>query len=170
MPKPWSERALVLAVTLALITAVVWGWQAAVFRAPRDEVKGEPWNRVVDEYPMPKDAAEPAPLSPELVESVVRANPFSPNRRLMPPTNKASATGGTVTLLPSQFLYKGRINVGQRQRAIVEEATTRKTYFLEVGQEVAGFKVLDISENRVVLSDPQTKQEVVVSLTVRESP
>jgi hypothetical protein len=64
-----------------------------------------------------------------------------------------------------KFVYKGRINVGSRQRAILEDAAARKTYFLEVGQAVAGFKVLDIAENRVVLSDPQTNQEVVVSLS-----
>ena len=159
-----SERSLVLAVMLVLITAVVWRWQAAVFHAPRDEVKSKSWNHVKDEYPMPKDGTEPSQLSQELVESVVRANPFSPTRRLAPIVGRDTTSKGTAAPLPARFLYKGRINLGQHQRAIVEEATTHKTYFLEVGQEVAGFKVLDITENRVVLSDLQTKQEVVVSV------
>ena len=162
---------MVLAVALALLTAVVWRWQAAVFHAPRDEVKHESWDHVKEAYPMPKEATDPPQLAPELVESVVRANPFSPNRRLTPLAGGESGGrgGATTKPLPLRFRYKGRINLG-KQRAIVEETTTHKTYFLEVGQEVAGFKVLDIAENRVVLSDPQTRQEIVVSLTLRESP
>ena len=61
-----------------------------------------------------------------------------------------------------QFLYKGHVDLGKRQRAIVAETTTGKTYFLEVGQEVAGFKVLDISRTEVVLSDVKTAQQIVI--------
>ena len=169
--KAWGEHSTVLAVTLALIVAVAWRWQAAVFHAPRDEIKSESWDHVKKEYPMPREAADPPQLAPELVESVVRANPFSPTRQLTPLAGgRSGGSGGATTKPPPlQFRYKGRINLG-KQRAIVEETTTHKTYFLEVGQEVAGFKVLDIAENRVVLSDGQTKQEVVVSLTSQEAP
>ena len=112
-------------------------------------------------------------LSTETVEALVRANPFSPQRRLKPPPSGGETGGGSgepVAAPKPKFFFKGRIDLGKRQRAIVEDTTSHKTYFLEVGQEVAGFKVLDIAENRVVLSDLQTKQEVVVSLSLRESP
>ena len=124
---------------------------------------------------MPGPMQEPPMLSQEMADAVVRADPFSPQRRLVPPP----ATGGTGDRegsgdggQPPQpaFTYKGRVHLGQRQRAIVEETTTRKTYFLEVGQEVAGFKVLDIAENQVVLSNLHTHEEVVVSLTTTALP
>ena len=70
---------------------------------------------------------------------------------------------------PPQFIYKGRINLGKKQRAVIEETTAKKTYFLEVGQAVAGFKVLDIQEKQVILSDPQTSKEVAVSLASKEA-
>ena len=169
MPKSRSGLSIALAVAFALITVVIWRWQTVVFHAPRDEVKAESWDHVKEEYPMPQDAIEPPQLSPEAIESVVRANPFSPKRRLVPARAGTNGAGAATIPLPPQFLYKGRINFGQHHRAVVEETTTHKTYFLEVGQEVAGFKVLDIAENRVVLSDLQTKQEVVVSLASPES-
>ena len=170
MSKTMSELSSMLTVGLILITAVVWRWQADVFRAPRDEVKRESWEGVKDTYPMPKESADSPQLSSDLAESVVRANPFSPKRRLVPAA-AGGPSGSETASKPAapRFLYKGRINLGQRQRAIVEETTAHKTYFLEVGQEVAGCKVLDIAENRVVLSDSQTKQEIVVSLAAPES-
>ena len=170
MSKTLSEFSSILTVGLVLITAVVWRWQADVFRAPRDEVKRESWEGVKDTYPMPKENAEPPQLSSDLAESVVRANPFSPKRRLVPAAGGPSGSDAASKPATPRFLYKGRINLGQRQRAIVEETTAHKTYFLEVGQEVAGCKVLDIAENRVVLSDPQTRQEIIVSLTAPGSP
>jgi hypothetical protein len=60
--------------------------------------------------------------------------------------------------------------MGTKQRAVLQDVTSQKTYFLQLGQEVAGFKVLDIAENRVLLSDPHTQEEVVVPITTKPSP
>jgi hypothetical protein len=128
---------------------------------------------VEEQYPMPAELGDAQKLSPEVFEAIMAANPFSSVRRLKPPTDASTPEGGlrVPTAPPApQFVFKGLIKFGNRQRAILEDVTTRKTYFLEVGQEVAGFKVLDIAENRVVLSDPQTKEEIVVSVASKASP
>ena len=153
---------VIFAMALAACALAAWGWQARV-RERGGEAMGEAWERVRKEYPVSEEIPEPPHLAPEVVTRVLAANPFSEARRPVaaPATNIETAP---QTLAP-QFLYKGRINLGQRQRAIMEETVSHKTYFLEVGQEVAGFKVLDIAENRVVLSDTKSQKELVVSLS-----
>ena len=162
---------LVMAVAVAAaMAAVTWWWQAGVFRARRVDVPPEAWQQVKDDYPLSPDAQEPSILSSKVAEDVIRANPFSPKRHQQPP--KAEVEGAAQSAQPPspKFVYKGHINVGQHQRAIVEDTANHKTYFLEVGQEVTGFKVLDIAENRVVLSDLQTKEDLVVSLSAAKTP
>lgn len=171
-----TTSAPVLAVCLAVIAAGAWQWQRGVFRAARaqDRLAVEPWEQVKTQYPLPTESS-PAPVSSaELFDAVVGASPFSPQRRS--PAGAAGGPeaggpgGGTVKPPAPTFVYKGRINVGGSQRAIVEDATAHKTHFLEVGQEVAGFKVLDIAEKQVVLSDPQSQQELLVPLASKSGP
>lgn len=149
-----------------------WWWRVSVFRGTPVQVNRESWEHVKREYPFSEEVEAPQPLPKETLEAIVRANPFSPQRRPLTPERGGGdgASGGGVAEGPEvppqpQFVYKGRILVGQRPRAIVEDLTAKKTYFLEVGQAVAGFKVLDMTEKQVVLSDPQTHEDVVVSLT-----
>ena len=162
---PW----VVLIVSLVLATGGVWWWRSTVFQTARDELTPEPWQHVLEQYPIPADPEAAPNLSPETFEAVVSANPFSPVRRIAAsPGDGGQTPGADVTppeVLPPKFVYKGLITMGPRRRAIVEDVTAHKTHFLEVGQEVAGFKVLDIAENRVVLSDPKTHEEVIVSVT-----
>jgi hypothetical protein len=154
-----------LAVTTTAVALATWSWQASVFRTHPTEVTEEAWGEVKDAYPLPQDAVPRAPFSAEMADAVVRANPFSPQRRFVPPPPSQGGAGGAPEPIASpRFIYKGQISVGGRQRAIVENTTAQKTHFLEVGQEVAGFKVLDITQNRVVLSDLQTHKDVVVPL------
>ncbi len=171
-----AERAIqsvAIAVILGFVTAATWWWRSTIFHAKRIEIRDQGWDRAKEEYPLITELPVLPTLSTETVEAVIRANTFSAQRRLKPPSTGAEAAGGGGELLvppKAKFLFKGRINLGKRQRAIVEEAVTHKTYFLEVGQEVAGFKVLDIAENQVVLSDLQTHEEVIVSLAAPAAP
>ena len=171
-----SGSSVGLAVALVIVAVATWSWHADVVRSRPAEVPKEPWDRVTTAYPISDDslAAKAAAFSSEMLDAMVQANPFSPKRRLgaLPSgggTDGAGPSGPAQAAIP-HFTYKGRVQLGNRQRAIMEETVTGKTYFLEVGQEVAGFKVLDIAENRVVLSDPQTNKEVVVSLVSRSAP
>ena len=144
-----------------------------IFHAKPVEIRSQGGDRIKEDYPIISEVPALSTLPPETAEAVVRANPFSPQRRLKPPSSGGGegAEPGEPTAPPKpKFLFKGRIDLGKRQRAIVEEASTHKTYFLELGQEVAGFKVLDIAENRVVLSDLQTHEEVIVSIAVPVAP
>ena len=160
-----------LAVAVVVMTATTWGWQARIFRARPMQVTGEPWEQVKDEYPLPHEIPPRVLFAPETAEAVVQANPFSPQRRFVPPPPTGGSDGAaSPTPDEAQFLYKGQISVGKRQRAIMENTTTRKTHFLEVGQEVAGFKVLDITQNQVVLSNLHTHEDVVVPLVTSAGP
>ena len=166
-------QSIVLTIALAVIASGTWWWQAGVFRAKPTEVKSDAWDHVKEDYPLVQEPSTPPRLSAEMVDALVHANPFSSQRRLVPPPSGGDATGaGAEAIEPPKpkFAYKGHLNLGSRQRAIVEDTTTHKTHFLEVGQEVAGFKVLDITENRVVLSDLHTHEEIVLSVTSPASP
>ena len=174
--KAASSSSVVLTVLLAMMALGAWWWQTSILDMKRIEVRGEPWQRVKEAYPMPQESPAPPTLSTETVDALLQANPFSPQRRPLPAHgSEGEHPGGTegasseVPPIP-HFVYKGRIDVGKRQRAIVEDTTTHKTYFLEEGQEVAGFKVLDIAENRVVLSNLRTGEEVVASLSSGAKP
>ena len=158
--------------SLVMITAAAWWWRSTVFRMTQAPPAAAPWKHVQEQYPLPPEPAGDAPSSPEVFNTILSANPFSPERRNAPVPDVPSpgSPSAPAAALSPQFVYKGLIKLGDRQRAIVEDAAAHKTYFLEVGQEVAGFKVLDIAENRVVLSDLQTKKEVVVSVASKASP
>ena len=165
-PRVSTGPSVALAVGLAVTAIAVVRWRSAIVRAERLEVAGESWEHVKADYPPPPEPSEPPALAAEIFDAVLQANPFSP-QRLPASADGGAAAGGaagqgvSAPIIP-QFLYKGRVDLGKRQRAIVEETTTGKTYFLEVGQEVAGFKVLDISQTEVVLSDVKTAQQIVI--------
>ena len=165
-------RSSMVPVCLAVAAGAAWWWQSTVSRSTPIGPAAMPWKHVQEQYPMPSEPEEAQKVSPEAFEAIMAANPFSSDRRLKPPTDAPSEGGPSAPgAVPApQFVYKGLIKFGNRQRAILEDATTHKTHFLEVGQEVAGFKVLDIVENRVVLSDPQTNKELVVSIASKASP
>lgn len=165
---------VLIASTMLAVTAIgSWWWRRTVFHARAVAMKEEPWQRVKEQYPEPADPAQRPALSPETIDAVVHANPFDATRRLIPATEGAGmgeGPGEPAAPNAPQFVYKGLVTLGAKRRGIVEDTTTRKTYFLEVGQEVTGFKVLDIAENRVLLSDLKTHEEVVVSMSEKKSP
>ena len=167
IPKHLADPAVGIAVSLVVITASTWGWQARIFRSRQTEVKTEAWDQVKDQYPISPERQAAPTFTAEMSSAVERASPFSSTRHFVqPPSGGGGGEGGSGggATLPPKFVYKGQISMGKRQRGILEDTATQKTHFLEVGQEVAGFKVLDISQNQMVLWDSQTQQQVVVSL------
>ena len=170
-----SAAAPAAVLCLALATAASWQWQQQVARSARaqDRLNMDPWEQVKSQYALPADPGASPVISAELFEAVVSANPFSPQRRTLAAgaAGPEAGTPGHAAEPPAPtFAFKGRINMGGHTRAIVENLAGHKTYFLEVGQEVAGFKVLDIAETQVVLSDPQSHEEVVLSLASKSGP
>ncbi|MBI2104252.1 MAG: hypothetical protein HYT90_01550 [Candidatus Omnitrophica bacterium] len=164
-----------LAAGLAMAAFAIVQWRATAVGTERVELAGEPWDRVREEFPIVSEPSEGIPeADPAWLDAVLNANPFSPQRRPVGAEEAepaaGSAGGAAGAPITPQFLYKGHVNLGKRQRAVVEETTTGKTYFLEVGQEVAGFKVLDMSPAQVVLSDIKTAQQIIIKLKAEAEP
>ena len=171
LPRPSPLSPILLALGMGCCAVGAWSWQMQVFRAPRIDVGTEPWDQVKQAYPIPEGTPEVSTLSTETIAGVLNANPFSPQRgNTVTLDDQQQSSGGStaIELPPPVLIYKWRINLGQRQRAIMEDTTTKKTYFLEVGQEVATFKVLDITESQVLLSDPQTSEPIAVPLSSKK--
>ena len=169
-----ASSSLIVALSLAVVTIGVWRWRSSVFQSPRRQAVSESWDQLKETYPLPSGPQTLPMLANEVVDTVLHANPFSPQRRAVAtdvenPQQGSRAGIASVASGPPQFIYKGRINLGKKQRGVIEETTSKKTYFLEVGQAVAGFKVLDIQEKQVILSDLQTSKEVVVSMASKEA-
>ncbi|MBI1991722.1 MAG: hypothetical protein HYS71_00580 [Candidatus Omnitrophica bacterium] len=167
--RPQIGPSVVLAFVLVAVTAASWGWQRGIVRAAPVEVREEGWKRVKDEYPLASANQPPVSFSSATAEAVARANPFSPTRRVVPrPISEGTGTEEgweeTGEFLTPRLIYRGQIRVGQSLRAIMEDAATKKTHFLEVGQEVAGFKVLDMTQRQVIVWNFKTQEEVVVPL------
>ena len=165
---------LALAAGCLALAGAAWWWRSTALReAPADSTP-ERWEQVREVYPPVADVAPPAIPAASYAADVVRANPFSPLRRASPAAGgpHEASQGGDAASAPAgpAFRYKGRVALGSRQRAVLEDTRSKKTHFLELGQEVAGFKVLDIDEKRVVLSDVKTHEEVVVSVAATEGP
>ncbi len=160
------------AVALAMAAGAAWLWRRQVLSVPPPQLPRESAAQAQTRYPLPGEDLEPPRLSREALMTVIEANPFSAQRRAKPSAGGAAGGGpdqGQVAA-PPQFVYKGQVQLGTRRRAILEEVTSKKTHFLEVGQSVAGFKLLDILDDRVLLSEPQTSQEVVVFLSSKQRP
>jgi hypothetical protein len=150
-----------MAVSLVAV-GMTWQWRADL----RPLSPGEPGVKGVEQakavYALPQEHTPLPPPSGVNADAVVRANPFSKTRGELPASDQAGAAAAHEDPQPA-FVYKGQILMGQRQRAILEDATTKKTHFLEVGQGVAEFKVLDMTEEQVVLSDEKTQTTLAVT-------
>lgn len=143
-----------------------WWWSRQLVAHPLPTPTHDSWEQVKTEFPLPPESVESAAVPEAMLEGIVRANPFDVERRRKPPETGAGAAQGRARIEPPapKLVYKGRVNLGSRQRAILEDTAAHKTHFLEVGQEVAGCKLLDIQETQVILSTLQTQEELVVSL------
>ena len=165
---PWAT--VVTIAMLSALAAVAWWWQQAIKRQPVPTRLTEPWEHVRNAFPMPAELKPPQETGEETLQAIVRANPFSPQRYQAPPASEgASGNQAPAETVPPQYVYKGRVLMGAKQRAVVEDVTSKKTFFREVGQPLGEFKVLDISETQVVLSKPDTQEKLVLSLTPKQS-
>ena len=167
-PSPASSVSF--AVVMLGLSVGAWWWRSEVVSSTVVEVPKQPWQQVKEKLPMPAPVTEEPSLTGENLQFLIEANPFSRLRRYVPPPEPGPGQIREPAPKRPVLRYKGRIQLRQRQRAILEDLAGGKTHFLEVGQEVAGYKLLDISEDQVLLSDLQTNEEVRLSLTPKESP
>ena len=158
--------AVVVALLAWAAAAGAWAWHGHVLQHDRGALPAEPWEQVREKHPMPAPFEIDADGSSALLEAVVKANPFSPERRRVRVVTADDAQPPPKPPEPKrQFAFKGRVTMGTAVRAIIEDVNAKKTHFLQVGQEVAGFKVLDIQETRVILSDSKSHEELSLSLS-----
>ena len=86
---------MALAVSLVVIASGTWRWQRSVFHAQRDHaLTRESWDHVKEAYPIAQERPQGQTRSAEIAEAVVGANPFSPTRRLTPPSAEGGTEGG----------------------------------------------------------------------------
>ena len=166
---PWDAAIVAMCLVAAAIGAA--HWQQRIHRTRALPSAIEPWKHVREQFPMPQAFDDRIKTSTPELQSVVKANPFSSKRREAPvllPGKVEGAPAAAAKPVPPQFVYKGRITMGAKNRAILEELKSKKTYFLQIGQEVAGFKILDISETQVVLSNPNSQEPLTLSLTPKK--
>ena len=167
MTKQTPADVIIMALAAIGLALGAWQWRQQAVRTVRPPPTEEPWEHVRERYPLPAAFEEPPELPDALLQGIVKANPFSPERRRanQPPEDAGAAATAEPEAIPPKFANKGHLMMGAKQRAIVEDVNTRKTHFLQVGQDVAGFKVLDITEQQVILSDPQSSEPITLTLT-----
>jgi len=85
-------------------------------------------------------------------EGMLKRSPFF---KVQPRQAKAS-TAGTVVLPVEEstpvFLYKGKIAAGNRLLVIIEQTRSGETFMVAKGEQLNGYKVLDITDTEVILS------------------
>ena len=159
-------EAIVAAVILMGLSSAAWSWRQAIRHHQSPAVETERWEHVRKLFPEPQPLEMPSETGAETLQSVVHANPFSRLRRHL--TKEASETAGSSTPtepVPPQFVFKGRMVMGTKERGILEDRQQKKTYFVQTGQEVAGFSVVAIAEDQIVLSNRKTNEELRIPLT-----
>lgn len=163
--------AVLLAVIAVVLAAGAWQWRQQALRAAKPAPAEEPWQQIQQRYPVPPPVEEALEVPEELLQGITKSNPFSPERRKANQPSETSAADAKIEpeIIPPKFVYKGHVSMGAKQRAIVEDVNTKKTYFLQVGQEVAGSKVLDITSQHVILSDPQSSEPITLTLTPKST-
>ena len=123
---------------------------------------------------MPRPSAEAQlrnifPVEPLALEALQRTtdmavytplidqDPFVRVKTAAPDDHTAASTEPAVPT-SSELVFRGRVVLGGRQVAVVEVVNSHETLFVGVGQSLDGWKVVDIDEERVVLSKPPDQQ------------
>ncbi|HEU4437978.1 MAG TPA: hypothetical protein VFT36_01935, partial [Methylomirabilota bacterium] len=84
---------------------------------------------------------------------IVSKNLFNPGR--------SEGPAGSVTAGPKPLLY-GVVMDGPRSRAYLEDPSTKRTYGYTVGDALAGGRVQSINGDRVIITRPDGRLEVLL--------
>ena len=154
------------AIVASLLTAMAAVWQHRMTRRMGPSSETESWQQVRERFPMPAETTTAPPFAEGLPDMIVQANPFSSDRR--PPASPASSTTTQAAApVPARFAYKGRIMMSGTPRAIMEDVAKKKTHFVQVGQELQGYRVEEIQERAVIVSDLATQESRVIPLATK---
>lgn len=163
------EKLLTAALLLVLVATLVVTRQQQATDAHRSV-------GALPRAPEERELERSFPVPPLSVEALQRTEDFTAYTPLLEhdpfvriqtaPSAGASAQEPAEQPVESQLLFRGRVILGQRQVAVIEVESSHETLFVGLGQDVEGFKVIDIAEERVVLSKSPGQQ---VTLHVAEN-
>ena len=113
----------------------------------------------------PPDSLVPRSLS-EFGETIVRPL-FSPTRRpvvaqVVPPEAETAAVESPApeasASVPSRLTLIGLMRVGDRDRALIRSEDALRGTWIEVGQEISGWRVSEIDDKGVVIKGTSSRQ------------
>ena len=154
------EKLLSAALLVVLIATLVVTRRQQVEDAHRDL-------GVAPRPPAEQELQRAFPVEPLALESLQRTADMTayaplieqdPFVRVKTATAGVSAPEEPPAPAAAELVFRGRVVLKGRQVAVVENATSHETLFVGVGQEIDGWKVIDIDEERVVLSKPPDQQ------------
>lgn len=152
---------------LLVISSVVSAWaagrwvqaqQEALRRLPRPPATATVAERPFESLDLTELRLDTEATGPVMLPT----DPFSPARVPSPSPeagNEGQPTGFPPAPPKPQWLYKGAMTLGGQRRAVIEDVKSGDTKFVQVGDALGELKVLDIIEDRVVLSNPNRPQE-----------
>jgi len=91
----------------------------------------------------------------------------SPFLKVQP--KRAQAAKAESVLLPVEektpvFVYKGKIVTGKRLVVIIEQTRLGETFMVSTGENIDGYKVLDITDTEVILSKKGTEDIILKTI------
>ena len=113
----------------------------------------------------------------EFSETTVRPL-FSPTRRpvvaqVVPPEAETAAAESPApeasASVPSRLTLIGLMRVGDRDRALIRLEDAARGSWIEVGQEISGWRVSEIDDKGVVIKDASSSQVLVLHSSIPQS-
>lgn len=160
----------VVALREKLVTAALLLVLVATLVVTRQQ-QAKDAHRNVGALPRPPEERElerSFPVPPLSLEALQRTEDFTAYTPLLEhdpfvriqtaPSEQGAAPAPLETPVASQLAFRGRVVLGTRQVAVIEVESSHETFFVGIGQDVEGFKVIDIAEERVVLSKSPEEQ------------
>lgn len=100
---------------------------------------------------------------PKLYEGLIKKSPFfrTPSEEM--PKRVVEEVRQVVEEKPKKILfkYKGRVQLGQRETVIIEDAVTGKSYFVTSGDKIGDYKVFQIDQDKIILKKEGTEDIVL---------
>ena len=160
----------VIALREKLVTAALLLVLVATLVATRQQQAQDAHRNVgaLPRTPEERELERIFPVTPLSLEALQRTEDFTTYTPLLEhdpfvriqtaPSAQGAAPAPAETPVESQLLFRGRAVLGKRQVAVIEVESSHETLFVGIGQDVEGFKVIDIAEDRVVLSKSPDQQ------------
>jgi len=93
--------------------------------------------------------------NPKAIQGSFRRQlPLSYYISLISQKNLFRPLGITPVEIKSDLVLTGIFGIGESSKAIIEDVTNKKSYYISRGEAIGNSKVIDITENQVILDGP----------------